>query len=162
MSSLGRSAVMKALTVTDTSSGSWVSDRAVWTTWGKRRSSLETTRKAGDVYERKWDHVVLYLVDEWSSEGVALQQHTGPQVRVFAAHQVARQALEQGVLIANLKEKEHKLILFLHQFKVQHLMNGWNVLLTLISSWSHCPRSYATQAKWGSLFSQYFPTTRLS
>lgn len=33
MSSLGRSAVMKALTVTDTSSGSWVSDKAVWTTY---------------------------------------------------------------------------------------------------------------------------------
>lgn len=32
ISSLGRSAVMKALTVTDTSSGSWVSDRAVCTT----------------------------------------------------------------------------------------------------------------------------------
>lgn len=32
MSSLGRSAVMKALTVTDTSSGSWVSVSAVWTT----------------------------------------------------------------------------------------------------------------------------------
>lgn len=32
ISSLGRSAVMKALTVTDTSSGSWVSDKAVCTT----------------------------------------------------------------------------------------------------------------------------------
>lgn len=32
ISSFGRSAVMKALTVTDTSSGSWVSDRAVCTT----------------------------------------------------------------------------------------------------------------------------------
>lgn len=33
MSSLGRSAVIKALTVTDTSSGSWVSDKAVCTTY---------------------------------------------------------------------------------------------------------------------------------
>ena len=33
MSSLGRSAVMKAFTVTEMSSGSWVSDRAVCTTW---------------------------------------------------------------------------------------------------------------------------------
>lgn len=35
MSSLGRSAVIKALTVTDTSSGSWVSDKAVCTTYKK-------------------------------------------------------------------------------------------------------------------------------
>ena len=33
---------------------------------------------------------------------------------------------------------------------------------TWISSSSHCPRSYATHAKWGSLFSQYLPTTTLS
>ena len=33
MSSLGRSAVIKAFTVTDTSSGSWVSDKAVCTTY---------------------------------------------------------------------------------------------------------------------------------
>lgn len=32
ISSLGRSAVIKAFTVTETSSGSWVSDRAVCTT----------------------------------------------------------------------------------------------------------------------------------
>ena len=51
---------------------------------------------------------VLHLVNEWSSEGVGLQQHAGPQVRVFAAHQVARQALEQGVLIADLTLKEVK------------------------------------------------------
>lgn len=43
-----------------------------------------------------------YLVNEWSSEGVGLQQHAGPQVRVSATDQVARQTLEQGVLIAHL------------------------------------------------------------
>ncbi len=41
MSSLGRSAVMNALTVTDTSSGSWVSERAVWTTCGGRENKMD-------------------------------------------------------------------------------------------------------------------------
>lgn len=36
MSSLGRSAVMKAFTVTEISSGSWVSERAVWTTYANK------------------------------------------------------------------------------------------------------------------------------
>lgn len=49
---------------------------------------------------------IIYLVNEWSSVGVALQQHTGPQLRVFAADQVARQALEEGVLIADLQRKQ--------------------------------------------------------
>lgn len=40
-------------------------------------------------YEIKVVFYILYLVNEWSSEGVALQQHTGPKVRVFAADQVA-------------------------------------------------------------------------
>lgn len=43
-----------------------------------------------------------YLVDKWSSEGVALQQHAGPELGVFATDQVARQALEKGVLVAHL------------------------------------------------------------
>ncbi len=52
---------------------------------------------------------IPYLVNEWSSVGVALQQHAGPQIRVFTADQVARQALEEGVLIADLiKKKEQK------------------------------------------------------
>jgi len=46
-----------------------------------------------------------YLVDQGSSVRVGLQQHTGPQLRVLAAHQVARQTLEQRVLIANLRTK---------------------------------------------------------
>lgn len=37
----------------------------------------------------------LYLVNEWSSEGVAFQQHASPKIGVFAADQVARQALEE-------------------------------------------------------------------
>lgn len=49
---------------------------------------------------------ILYLVNEWSSEGVALQQHASPQIRVSAADQVARQALEEGVLIADLIRKQ--------------------------------------------------------
>lgn len=39
MSSLGRSAVMNAFTVTDTSSGSWVSDSAVCTTYQQKTMS---------------------------------------------------------------------------------------------------------------------------
>lgn len=50
----------------------------------------------------------LYLVNEWSSEGVAFQQHTSPKIRVFAADQVARQALEEGVLIADLMMEKKK------------------------------------------------------
>lgn len=49
---------------------------------------------------------IIYLINEWSSVWVALQQHAGPQIRVFAADQVARQALEEGVLIADLISKE--------------------------------------------------------
>lgn len=49
---------------------------------------------------------ILYLVNEWTSEGVALQQHTGPQLGIFATDQVAGQALEKGVLIADLKRKQ--------------------------------------------------------
>lgn len=44
----------------------------------------------------------IYLVNKWSSEGVALEQNTGPKIRVFATDQVTRQAFEQGILIANL------------------------------------------------------------
>lgn len=46
--------------------------------------------------------VRLYLVYEGPPVGVALQQHTSPQFRVLATHQVPGQALEQGVLIAHL------------------------------------------------------------
>lgn len=35
-------------------------------------------------------------------------------------------------------------------------------ICTFMSSASHCPLSYTMQAKCGSLFSQYFPTTLLS
>lgn len=45
---------------------------------------------------------LYYLVNKWPSVGVALQQHTGPKLWVFAPDQVARQALEKGVLIAYL------------------------------------------------------------
>lgn len=49
ISSLGRSAVMKALTETDTSSGSWVSDSAVCTTWNyqKWETVILTTMATG-------------------------------------------------------------------------------------------------------------------
>lgn len=101
MSSLGKSAVMKALTVTETSSGSWVSERAVCTTWEQRCGQLK--KQQADIYKEVifvlfWH----YLVNKWSSVGVALQQHTGPKLRIFATDQVARQALEKGVLIAHL------------------------------------------------------------
>lgn len=52
---------------------------------------------------------MCYLVNQWSSVGVTLQQHAGPQLWVFAANQVARQALEQGILIADLMLKEKKI-----------------------------------------------------
>lgn len=53
--------------------------------------------------------IIFYLVNKWSSVGVTLQQHAGPQLRIFAADQVAGQALEQGVLIADLENKaNHK------------------------------------------------------
>lgn len=51
---------------------------------------------------------ILYLINKWSSERVALKKHTGPQLRVFASDQVARQALEEGVFIANLMRKGYK------------------------------------------------------
>ena len=107
MSSFGKSAVMKALTVTDTSSGSWVSDSAVCTTWeqvqGNRRLEKQ---KAPVMNEMKRASSFVYLVNEWSSEGVALEQHASPQLGVFATDQIARKALEQGVLIADLMSKK--------------------------------------------------------
>lgn len=53
MSSLGRSAVMKALTVTDTSSGSWVSDRAVWTTCRDKDGGQEDAGQRAEVSVRR-------------------------------------------------------------------------------------------------------------
>lgn len=44
------------------------------------------------------------LVNQGSSVGVGLQQDAGPQLWVFATHQVAGETLEQGVLVANLEK----------------------------------------------------------
>ena len=44
-----------------------------------------------------------HLVDERPPEGVGLQQHAGPKLGVLAADQVAGQALEQRVFIADLE-----------------------------------------------------------
>lgn len=44
INSFGRSAVMKAFTVTETSSGSCVSDKAVWTTWIWRQEGLSLSQ----------------------------------------------------------------------------------------------------------------------
>lgn len=59
MSSLGKSAVMKAFTVTDTSSGSWVSDRAVCTTWKQRNRTLQ--KKQPDAW-KEIKIVYLYML----------------------------------------------------------------------------------------------------
>lgn len=44
----------------------------------------------------------MYLVDQGSPERVALQENTGPQLRVLTTHQITRQTLEEGVFIAYL------------------------------------------------------------
>lgn len=102
ISSLGRSAVMKALTVTDTSSGSWVSESAVCTTCeGRENNKNDLNLNINNTVNcNHWE--VVYLVYQWPSVGVALQENTGPQIRVLTTHQIPRQTLEEGVFIAHL------------------------------------------------------------
>lgn len=50
-------------------------------------------------------HIYVYLVNKRPPKGVGLQKHTGPELRVSAAHQVPGQTLEQRVLIADLCRK---------------------------------------------------------
>lgn len=130
---------MKALTVTETSSGSWVSDRAVCTTLEQRHGSQ---KQQADVYKEKNICVFLqlYLVNKRPSVGVALQQHTGPKLGIFAPDQVARQALEKGILIANLVKTHRIESKSLDPFKSFGCASNAQTkyfILTLISSWSH-------------------------
>lgn len=85
-----------------------------------------------------------YLVNKRPPVGVALQQHTGPQLGIFAPDQVARQALEKGILIAHLM-KTHRIENMsldpLKSFGCTSNAQTKYYILTLISSWSHCPLS---------------------
>lgn len=80
MSSLGRSAVMKALTVQDTSSGSWVSDRAVCTTliktkWLKLKYFCPFEKKGGP----GTDH--LEGKDRWENGRGRLRRQWGRDIQ---------------------------------------------------------------------------------
>lgn len=54
---------------------------------------------------------MLYLVDKLPPEGVVFFQNVCPELRVLPAHQIASLALEQRVLIADLREKLQTLVL---------------------------------------------------
>lgn len=111
MSSLGRSAVMKAFTVTEISSGSWVSDRAVCTTYRHKINPSSRLITTADNKQRTASKILpsplyggdTHLVNQLSPELIVFIQHLGPQIHVSTLHQVAGLTLEQGVLIAHLQ-----------------------------------------------------------
>lgn len=92
ISSLGRSAVMKALTVTDTSSGSWVSDSAVCTTWNEQILKPLNSHHWQSLQQQQWR--TTNLINKLSPVRVVFLQHVCPKLWIFPSYQISSLTLE--------------------------------------------------------------------